>query len=177
VDSKDDIIKEIEEGFALLVYDLPYDPRNSKLVSWYKWACSVLRFLGYPIQYSVVLLPVSKIGDAKRVIDKIVKKLEWNGLKSYTQYVDVKIIRFTPKGKEDVTMLIELFKECLRDTMEYAKREAVKKLREGEDYRRVREYLRKILSRLRKQDALKLIQYDEELKRLYASLSTLVVGV
>jgi len=60
--------------------------------------------------------------------------------------------------------------------MEYAKREAMRKLKE-EDYSKVREYLQKILRNLKRQDALKLIERDEELKSLYASLSTLAVGI
>ena len=170
------IIREVEEGLCLLVYDLPYDPRNRRLVTWYKWACSVLRHLGYPIQYSVVLLPISKVDEVEKAVDRVIRKLEWNGLKDYIPQVDVKVIRFSPKEREDLEALIDLFKSCLKESMEYAKREAMRKLKE-EDYSKVREYLQKILRNLKRQDALKLIERDEELKSLYASLSTLVVGI
>jgi len=167
------IIEEIQKGFVLLVYDLPYD---KKLKSWYDWATSKLRSLGYPIQFSVVLMPEYRIKEAIVVVDKIKKKLEWNGFRKYIDEVDVKIIRFSTKSPEDAKMMLDIFRELLRDTLKYAKEEAMRKLKEGEDYTKVKAYIQKVVSRIRKQDALKLIERDSELKQLYASLNVLMAG-
>ena len=171
--SSKDIIEEIQQGFVLLVYDLPYD---RKLKSWYDWASSKLRALGYPIQFSVILMPEDRVKEALIVVDKVKKKLEWNGFKKYIPYVDVRIIRFSARSREDAKMLLDLFREILRDTMKYAKEEALRKLKEGEDYSKVKAYLQKIMKRIKRQDALKLIERDEELKKLYASLTVLAAG-
>ncbi|RLE87418.1 MAG: hypothetical protein DRN04_18180, partial [Thermoprotei archaeon] len=147
-----------------------------KLKSWYDWATAKLRSLGYPIQFSVVLMPEYRIKEAIVVVDKIKKKLEWNGFRKYIDEVDVKIIRFSTKSPEDAKMMLDIFRELLRDTLKYAKEEAMRKLKEGEDYTKVKAYIQKVVSRIRKQDALKLIERDSELKQLYASLNVLMAG-
>ena len=173
---ENEVIKELQEGFVLLVYDLPYYDKDRFLKSWYDWATGRLRSLGYPVQYSVVLLPENRVKEALETVEAIKRKLEWNGNRHLVQYVNIRIIRFSTKSVEDAKALLDLFKESLKETLKYAKEEALKRLREGGDYEKTRKYLQKIVRKLQRQDALRLLQRDPELRQLYASLRVLQAG-
>ena len=69
-----ELVKELESGVALLVYDIPYPPKGCEAkkfrpwFSWYDWATSKLRALGYPIQYSVILIAESKMTHVRKLV-------------------------------------------------------------------------------------------------------------
>ena len=93
----DGVLEEISDGVLLLIYDLPTEEpvktliRNNNLGprereeaeflgqrvrAWYKWAVSRLRWLGYPLQLSVVQLSKGSLPAAKRTIDDVLRRFE-----------------------------------------------------------------------------------------------------
>ena len=167
-----DLIKEIEDGVALLIYDLPspgqglnasdknYERIRSVLKAWKSWYEKVsdrLSALGYKIQYSVVVVPynektIKEVEALKQYADYSLKKLwdiDRDGIIPRRQ-ADIKLIVFKPSSRQDAEALLTVFKATLKESLEHL-RDLIKawlKEQRPKEYMesKTREYLKKILS-------------------------------
>ena len=178
----DEIVRELEKNSALLIYDLPYPPSNkprkniTPWYSWYDWASSNLRSCGYPIQYSVVLIDVSKIPEVQKLIERIdEKRLSIN--KTFQLNIppaNIYVIKFQVEDKESARALLDLIKLVLRESMETFIEDLQEQLRNGKDKTRLQKRVREYITRLRRQDYLNLLLRDPELRKLVLQLEILV---
>ena len=188
-----DLIKEIEDGVALLIYDLPSprqgfngvnDRKTSGVYrawkSWYEKVSDRLSSLGYKIQYSVVMVPynektIKEVEALKQYADYSLKKLwdiDRDGVIPRRQ-ADIKLIVFKPSSRQDAEALLSVFKATLKESLEHL-RDLIKawlKEKKPKEYMesKTREYLKKV----RGQDKLNLLERDQELKQLLAEIDVL----
>jgi len=189
--------KLIDEGIVVVHYDLPIprkgnnnnnnaDKEMSLLItkwrSWYDWATRSLRSIGYPIGYSVVLTDISTIKNVYVLSEKIRER--YNKLKSQDKWgvlpsessIKIGIVKFKPATKDDLKGLEAMFRSYLKESLETIKDYIVKKLKEEKkDPKEVSMRVRRMVKRLRKQDCFKLLERDEELRKLIEVLDILTV--
>jgi len=191
--------KLIDDGIVVVHYDLPIprkgnnnnnnnnaDKEMSLLItkwrSWYDWATRSLRSIGYPIGYSVVLTDISTIKNVYAISEKIRER--YNKLKSQDKWgvlpsessIKIGIVKFKPATKDDLKGLEAMFRSYLKESLETIKDYIVKKLKEEKkDPKEVSMRVRRMVKRLRKQDCFKLLERDEELRKLIEVLDILTV--
>jgi len=175
------VVKELEDGVCLLVYDVSYPPKGCDVkkfrpwFSWYDWATSKLRKMGYPLQYSVVIIPEDKIPDVEKAVAEIEEKRRKvaEALNVHIPRANVSVIRFQLKTKEDAEALLAIIREGLKAVIRAFVEDIERQLREGRDrtklQKRVREFVRKIKS----QDFLNLCIKDAELRNLMLQIEIL----
>ena len=179
-----ELVRELEQGVALLVYDVPWPPRPkdkserkqlSPWFSWYDWATSMLRTLGYPLQYSVVLIDEARVGEVEEAVRRIEdKRRSLNrafGLDIPPPRVSV--IRFSLKGREDAEALLAIVREGLKATLQAFIEDIERQLREGKDRTKVQERVKAFVGKLQRQDFLNLLLRDPELRNLVLQLEIL----
>jgi len=186
------LIKEIEDGIALLIYDLPSprqgfngasNERSEVYRAWKKWYEKVaerLSNLGYKIQYSVVIVPYNE-GTLKEV-EAVRQYADWSLKKLWSidkegiiprRSADIKLIVFKPSSKQDAEELIGVFKAALKESLEHL-RDLIKAwLREKKPKEYMESKTREFLKRIASQDKLNLLERDEELKKLLAEIDVL----
>jgi len=151
-----EFVKELRDGLALLIYDIPYPPRNgdrkalSPWFSWYGWSTYRLRSLGYPVQYSVVLIDESRIEAVLETIERIEQKRA-NLMKSFNLYIPeprVNIVRFSLKTREDAEALLSVIVEGLKSTLSAFVNDVEKSLREGRDRTRLQQRVKGFVKRI-----------------------------
>ena len=175
-----DIEKVLESGVALLVYDIPYPPSSIKRseisgwYTWYDWATNKLRMLGYPLQYSVVIVSESDLGkvrDAIRVIEEKRRYLRNNGID--IPKPNIKIIRFSPKTKEDGRILYHLLREWMYHTLKTFIESIEEQIKQGKEQTSIERKVRKFMKKIRSQDFLNIILRDKEIRSLMLQLEIL----
>jgi len=197
----DGVLEEISDGVLLLIYDLPTEepvktlmrnnhlsPRErgeaeflaQRMRAWYKWAVSRLRWLGYPLQLSVVQLSKSSLPTAKRTIDYVLRRFElatrydrWGLYRD--RRPDIKIIRLKPEREEDAKTLLDVARETLKGILLDLREDILRRLREEKQdpvdvYTRTKNVLRKV----REMDGYRLLERDEELRGILASIEMLL---
>ncbi|RLE80742.1 MAG: hypothetical protein DRJ52_05670 [Thermoprotei archaeon] len=176
----EELVKELGEKTALLIYDIPYPPKASRKelapwFSWYDWATSKLRALGYPIQYSVVLIDEKNIPLVKQIVVQIDEKRQSLN-KAFGFNIPephISVVRFRVEDKESAEALFLLVKAILMESLKTFIEHVEEQLREGRDKTKLQKRVREFLSRLRKQDFLNLLLRDPELRRLALQLEIL----
>jgi len=176
-----EIVRELESNLVLLVYDIPYPPKGgdrkrlAPWFSWYDWATSTLRYLGYPLQYSVVVVDEHKIGEVEEAVKRIEeKRISLNkhfGLEIPKPRISV--IRFSLKTRSDAEALFSIIREGLKGAIKAFIEEVEEQLREGRDRTKLQERVRNFVKRLEKQDFLKLLLRDLELRNMFLQLEIL----
>ena len=174
------LIKELESNLALLVYDIPYPPKVARKdftpwFSWYDWSTRMLRCMGYPLQYSVVIIDegsIEKVKDAIRRIEDKRKSINRN-FKLDIPEPNIRVVRFNLKTKADAEVLLEIIRKGLKQTLEAFIDDVEKQLRDGKDRTRLQERIKKFLKKLRSQDFLDLMIKDPELRSLILQLEIL----
>jgi len=191
---KGKLVKELEKGIAILVYDLPYPKYENReeqkkyrpWLSWYDWSTYRLRLLGYPLQYSVVLIDESRIPQVEEVRKKINEKRE-NLNKAFGYDIpepQINVICFNFASRQDAETMLAIIREGLKSTLEAFIEDIEKKLEELEGqslddkerelkksrlFNRVKEFVKKLKS----QDFLDLLIRDSELRNLLLQLEIL----
>ncbi|MCD6563830.1 MAG: hypothetical protein J7K23_07970 [Thermoproteales archaeon] len=164
----------------MLVYDIPYPPRSIKrnaVSRWYTWydrSTNKLRTLGYPLQYSVVVVSESDIGkvrDAIRVIEEKRRHLRNNGIDIPDP--NIKIIRFSPKTKEDSVILYQLLREWIFATLKTFIESIEEQIKEGKEQTTIEKRVKKFIKKIRKQDFLNIMLRDNEIRTLMLQLEIL----
>jgi len=176
------LIKELESNLALLVYDIPYPPKAVKAkknftpwFSWYDWSTRTLRYMGYPLQYSVVVIDEGSIEKVKEAIQRIEDKRESinKNFKLEIPEPDIRIVRFNLKTRADAEVLLEIIRKGLKQTLEAFIDDVESQLREGKDRTRIQERIKKFLKKIQRQDFLDLLIKDNELRNLILQLEIL----
>lgn len=175
-----DIEKVLEKGVALLVYDIPYPPSSIKRseisgwYTWYDWATNKLRMLGYPLQYSVVIISESDVGKVRDAISVIEEKRHYlrnNGIG--IPEPNIKIIRFSPKTKEDSVILYQLLREWIFATLKTFIESIEEQIKEGKEQTTIEKRVKKFIKKIRKQDFLNIMLRDNEIRTLMLQLEIL----
>jgi len=189
----------VDEGVVIVHYDLPVPRRRlvsdnndngeAKLLlarwrTWYDWATELLRKMGYPIGYSVVLTDAQRLKEVYDASEKVRERyLKLKGLDKWDVLPDedrikIGIVRFKPATTEDFKILEVMFRDYLKESLETVKDYIVKKLKvEKKDPRDVNRRVREMLRRLREQDRFRLLERDEELKELLGLIDILTTEV
>ncbi len=187
----------VDEGIVIVHYDLPVPRRrliNNNDISndnelrrlmarwrtWYDWATGLLRKMGYPIGYSVVLTDARRLKEVYDASERVKKRyLKLKGLDKWSILPDenrikIGIVRFRPATDEDFKALEVMFRDYLRESLETIKDYIIKKLKvERKDPKDVNRRVREMLKRLKEQDRFKLLERDEELRKLLALIDIL----
>jgi len=178
---QEELIKELEEGTVILIYDIPYPPSSKQRkelaawYSWYDWSTSLLRSIGYPLQKSVILVSESKIKEIEEAKKRIERK-RLSLIKSFGLDIPepkIAVICFALKSKKDAEALLGIVKEWLKATLEAFVEYIEEQLREGKDRTALQRKVREFVKRIRKQDYLNLLLRDPELRRLATQLEIL----
>jgi len=175
-----DLVRELESGIAMLVYDVPYPPSKGEVkklrpwYSWYDWSTSLLRSLGYPIQYSVVLIEETRIEAVKEAVKKIEEKRQKLNESGFSiPPPRVSVIRFSTKTREDAETLLTVIKEGLKTTLEAFVDDIKRQLEEGRDRTKLQKRVRAFIKKIRRQDFLELLLRDPEIRNLVLQLEIL----
>lgn len=176
-----ELVKELESGVALLVYDIPYPPKGCDAkkfrpwFSWYDWAASKLRALGYPIQYSVILIAESKMAHVRKLVDLIDDKRQaLNRVFGLNiPRASVNVIRFKAKTRDDTEALLGLIRQGLKATLQAFVEDIEAQIRSGKDKTSMQRRVRDFMKKLKNQDFLNLLLKDPELRSLMLQLEIL----
>jgi len=189
----------VDEGVVIVHYDLPVPRRRlasddndnyelkrlmARWRTWYDWATELLRKMGYPIGYSVVLTDAQRLKEVYDAGEKVRERYlklkgldKWNALPDEDR-IKIGIVRFKPATTEDFKALEVMFRGYLKESLETVKDYIVKKLKvEKKDPRDVNRRVREMLRRLREQDRFRLLERDEELKELLGLIDILTTEV
>ncbi|RLE91592.1 MAG: hypothetical protein DRN04_12440 [Thermoprotei archaeon] len=182
VNINEDLIRELEDGVALLIYDIPYPPadKNRKELapwySWYDWSTGKLRSCGYPLQYSVVLVEEKRIPEIEKLVEQIESKRK-NINKTFKLKIpkaNINIIRFRVKDKTSAEALFNIIKSILIESMKTLIEDIEEQLKEGKDKTKLQKRTKEFIARLRKQDFLNLLIKDPDVRKLLLQLEILV---
>jgi len=181
VTREEELIKELREKTALLVYDIPYPPsradrkRYSAWYSWYDWAAEKLRACGYPFQYSTVIVEESRISEIEKLVQQIEEKRK-NLNKAFDFNIPparISVIRFSIKDEASAKALLEVIRIGLKEVLEALLEDVKKQLEEGRDKTRLQKRIKNFIKRISKQDYLNLLVRDKELRSLILQLEIL----
>ncbi|HDN01421.1 MAG TPA: hypothetical protein ENF42_00435 [Candidatus Bathyarchaeota archaeon] len=172
-----DVLRELEDGLCLLVYDIPYPPDKSKAwLSWYDWSTRRLKSMGYSIQYSVVVIPESRISAVLEIVNRINdKRMRLNkGFGLNIPEPRINIIRFNLKTRKDVESMASIIINGLKNTIEVFVKDIEEQIRNGKDKTRLQQRVKKFIENIKRKDFLNLLIIDPDLRKLIIELEILL---